>query len=109
MLNRKGQSTLEYAIVVAIIVGGLLAMQFYVKRGWEGKLRSAADDMGEQFEPAKYSGTLTLNSSSNVTQNIIAKGATTVTHNQNAVNSKTGTDGVATWTTGAGADLYEGQ
>jgi hypothetical protein len=108
MLNRKGQSTLEYAIVVAIIVGGLLAMQFYVKRGWEGKLKSAADDMGEQFEPAKYTGNLQLSSSSAVTQNIAA-GVTTVTHTANAVNAKSGTDAVATWTTGAGADLYEGQ
>jgi hypothetical protein len=106
MLKRKGQSTLEYAIVVAIIVGGLLAMQFYVKRGWEGKLKSAADDMGEQFEPAKYTGQLTLNSSSHVTQNIVAKGATTVTHNANAVNSKTGADGLATWSA-AGTDVYE--
>jgi hypothetical protein len=107
MLNRKGQSTLEYAIVVAIIVGGLLAMQFYVKRGWEGKLKTAADDMGEQFEPAKYTGNLNLGSSSAVTQ-VVQGGVTTVTHTANAVNSKSGNDAVATWS-GPGTDVYEGQ
>ncbi len=108
MLNRKGQSTLEYAIVVAIIVGGLLAMQFYVKRGWEGKLKTAADDMGEQFEPAKFTANYNLNSQSGVRQTVQNR-ITTTTHTQNAQNTKTGQDAVTAWTTGSGADLYEGQ
>ncbi|MCX5707662.1 MAG: DUF4349 domain-containing protein [Candidatus Omnitrophica bacterium] len=51
----------------ALVVGLLLVAivgQFYVKRGWEGKLKSATDGMEDQFEPAKYSSTLTLESSS---------------------------------------------
>ena len=107
MLNRKGQSTLEYAIVVAIIVGGLLAMQFYVKRGWEGKLKTAADDMGENFEPAKFTANYNLNSQSSVSQTVLNRVSRTNTNN--AQSTKTGADHVATWTVGAGADLYEGQ
>jgi len=48
-MKRKGQSTLEYAILIAIIVAALLAMQIYIKRGIQGKLRSSADSIGEQY------------------------------------------------------------
>ncbi len=104
MLNRKGQSTLEYAIVVAVIVGGLLAMQYYIKRGWEGRLKGAADNMGEQFEPAKYTANLNFHQSSNVKQDV-AGGVTTTTHQAEALDHKDGTETVATWDTSK--DVYE--
>lgn len=49
-LRTKGQSTLEYSILIAIVVAALLAMQIYMKRGMEGRLKSTTDDIGEQFE-----------------------------------------------------------
>ncbi len=49
-LRTKGQSTLEYSILIAIVVAALLAMQIYMKRGVEGRLKSTTDDIGEQFE-----------------------------------------------------------
>ena len=52
MLNRQGQSTVEYAVMAAVVVGSLLAMQIYMKRGFSGKLREATDRVGEQFTPA---------------------------------------------------------
>ena len=45
----KGQSTLEYALIIAVVVGALLAMQFYMNRGVQGKLRAAADEVGPQY------------------------------------------------------------
>lgn len=45
----KAQSTLEYAILVVIIIGVLLAMQVYIKRGLQGRLKSSTDDIGEQY------------------------------------------------------------
>ena len=45
----KGQSTLEYAVLIIIIIGALLSIQVYIKRGVQGRLKSAADDVGEQF------------------------------------------------------------
>lgn len=48
-LQRKAQSTLEYAILVVIIIGVLLAIQVYVKRGLQGRLKSATDDIGDQY------------------------------------------------------------
>jgi hypothetical protein len=47
---RKAQSTLEYAALIAVVVGALVAMQVYLKRGIEGKMRSNADDIGTQFD-----------------------------------------------------------
>lgn len=52
-LNKRAQSTLEYAVVIAIIVGGLLAMQMYIKRGIQGRLKQASDDIGEQYSPGQ--------------------------------------------------------
>jgi Flp pilus assembly pilin Flp len=51
-LNQKrGQSTLEYAVLIVVIIGALLAMQAYIKKGVQGRLKSAADDIGDQFSP----------------------------------------------------------
>ncbi len=47
----KGQSTLEYAILIIIIIGALLSIQVYIKRGVQGRLKGAADDIGDQFSP----------------------------------------------------------
>jgi len=46
---KKGQSTLEYAILIIIIIGALLSIQVYIKRGVQGRLKGAADDIGDQF------------------------------------------------------------
>ena len=51
-LNKKGQGTLEYAVIIAVVVGALLAMQVYVKRAVQGRLRQASNDIGDQFSTA---------------------------------------------------------
>jgi len=49
-LNQKrGQSTLEYAVLIVIIIGALLTLQVYIKRGVGGRLRQATDDIGDQY------------------------------------------------------------
>lgn len=50
--KRKGQSTLEFTILIIIIIGALLSIQVYIKRAVQGSLKSAADDISqEQFSP----------------------------------------------------------
>ena len=44
--RRKGQSILEYALIIAVIVGALIAMQIFLKRSVQGKLRDSIDDIG---------------------------------------------------------------
>lgn len=58
--NRRGQSTLEYAVIIAVVVAALIAMQTYFKRGVQGKLRQATDDIGEQFSPGHTSSDYTI-------------------------------------------------
>ena len=49
--RKKGQTTLEYAVLIIIIIGALLSIQVYIKRGIQGRLKSATDDIGDQFSP----------------------------------------------------------
>ena len=63
LATRRGQSTLEYAVLIAVVIGALVSMQIYLKRGTQGKLRSAGDQVGEQFNPygTVYNFTTTTN------------------------------------------------
>ncbi|GIW78171.1 MAG: hypothetical protein KatS3mg104_3234 [Phycisphaerae bacterium] len=49
--RKTGQSTLEYAILIVIVIGALISIQMYIKRGIQGRLRSATDDIGDQYDP----------------------------------------------------------
>jgi len=55
----KGQSLLEYSILIFCLVAALIAMQIYFKRAIQGQVRRSADDVGEQFDAKKTSGTVT--------------------------------------------------
>jgi len=60
MFKQKGQSTLEYAMIIAVVVGALLAMQFYMKRGIQGKLRESTDSVGSQYSAGNVTSTVTV-------------------------------------------------
>lgn len=47
---KKGQSTLEYALIITVVVGALVAINVYMKHGVQGKLKESADDIGQQFD-----------------------------------------------------------
>lgn len=40
--NKKAQNTAEYAILIALVVGAVVAMQTYAQRALQGRLRDAA-------------------------------------------------------------------
>jgi predicted lysophospholipase L1 biosynthesis ABC-type transport system permease subunit len=46
----RAQSVLEYAVIVSVAVAALLAMNIYMKRASEGKLRESSDRLGQQFD-----------------------------------------------------------
>lgn len=96
MFDRKGQSTLEYALIIAVVVGGLLLMQHYVKRGYSGRLKSASDEMGEQFDPGAYTANFTVNQSSNTLQTVNNRVSTT-NYTTPQISSKTGSENIAAW------------
>jgi Flp pilus assembly pilin Flp len=51
MKNRKGQTILEYTVLVIVILGVMIAMKDYVKRGVQGRWKSATDNLGDQYDP----------------------------------------------------------
>ena len=54
--KRLGQSITEYAVFITVVVMALLAMQVYLKRGIQGKIK----DMADQISPALYNPNTTL-------------------------------------------------
>ena len=76
--NRKAQSTLEYVIIVSVVVGALLVMQIYMKRGIQGKMRESTDQIGEQFDISKTSFTTKRERTGKTTQ-LTSGGSTTTT------------------------------
>lgn len=75
-LGVKAQTTLEYAILIGVVVAGLIAMQMYLKRSYQGKLRESADDLGEQFSPSNTKYDYTVNTGSRVTETVPKPGKT---------------------------------
>ncbi len=93
--KRKAQSTLEYAVLIIIVIGALLAIQNYIKRGVSGRLRQASDDIGDQYSVGNMNmtRTTTFHSRTNETyktgvQNtiLIDKETTNVLYNIQIIN-----------------------
>lgn len=61
---KKAQSTLEYALLIAVVVGVLITMQAYIKRGMQGKLRDVTDQIGDQYSPGATQGRYYMNTTS---------------------------------------------
>ena len=54
LTNRRGQSMAEYAIVLTVVVTAIVAMQIYVKRGLQGKVKDVSDNVGFGLLNAGY-------------------------------------------------------
>ena len=61
---RRGQSTLEYAVLISVIAAAVLGMAMYARRGISARLRESADSMGSQFSPDGYKSKYTTTSTS---------------------------------------------
>ena len=66
--KKKAQSTLEYAVLIIIVIGALLSIQVYIKRGVSGRLKSAADDIGEQYSVGITNYTMVTKTKSNTAE-----------------------------------------
>ncbi|TBR16577.1 hypothetical protein EPO66_04495 [bacterium] len=73
--NMRGQSTLEYAIIITVVIGALLAMQIYMKRGLEGKLKDASDNIGSQYSAGKVTSAYTTTTSTTSAENTSPDGS----------------------------------
>lgn len=85
LYNRKAQSTGEYALVFAIVLGAIVAMQTYVKRELQGRVRDGARYMTSgtpelggthQYEPYYYGSDYTTARDSTRGEGYASGGAT---------------------------------
>jgi hypothetical protein len=78
--NKKAQNTAEYALLIALVVAGVIAMQTYAQRALQARVRDASLYMAEtaadvsptggatnQYEPYYLSTNYTIDRSSNET------------------------------------------
>ncbi len=73
--NARGQSTLEYAIIIMVVVGALLAMQIYMKRGLEGKLKDSSDNIGAQYSAGNVSSSHTTTTATSSDEKTSSQGS----------------------------------
>jgi uncharacterized protein (UPF0333 family) len=97
----KAQSSLEYTVVVAVVVAALISMTAYIKRSAQGNYREQADQIGSAYDPKNTTSDVTISSIGNSSSNnvttedpvthILATTTTSSTHND---MSKSGTETV---------------
>lgn len=98
LLNRqRGQSTLEYALLIAAVVAGLVVMQMYVKRGMAGRLKSATDELGEQYDPTAFNSNYTTNTHSKRNETVANKTTNSILVDAETT-TRTGSESVTNWT-----------
>jgi hypothetical protein len=93
-VGKKGQSTLEYAILIGVVVAGLIAMQVYLKRGIQGGLRESADTAGKQFSPGHTTNEYTTTSTTSSKETVM--GGVTRTEITDQQVEREGSEEVAT-------------
>lgn len=83
LCNRRGQSTLEYALIFTAVVAALLAISVYMTRGMQGKLKESTDSIGRQFDPGNFTNAWkTASTGTTVSnENRVAGGQTTTNIN----------------------------
>ena len=47
--NKRAQNTAEYAILIALIIGVFSAMQLYVRRGLQARVKAGTDNLPEMI------------------------------------------------------------
>lgn len=52
--GKKAQSTAEYAILIGLVVAAVIAMQTYVKRGFQGRMKDAGNDYYSHLTSLDY-------------------------------------------------------
>ncbi|MBD3263866.1 MAG: hypothetical protein GF375_02035 [Candidatus Omnitrophica bacterium] len=86
---KKAQSTLEYALLITVVIGALLTMQNYLKRGMQGSLRDKSDQISEaHYSPGLTNNTATMTTTSDVHEAISSQWTTTTTGSQNTSENR---------------------
>jgi hypothetical protein len=49
--GKKGQTLLEYVFIIIVVIGAMIAVGNYFKRGMQGRWKEAVDGLGDQYDP----------------------------------------------------------
>lgn len=98
-LNRKGQNTLEYVLLISSVVAAFLLAQYYLNRGLQGRVRDASDNIGSQFDAGATTTNYTTTRDSVVQETDLA-GVTTSRLVDNETTSRTGSETIEAPETG---------
>jgi len=99
MRNRRGQTILEYTVIFIILLGVMIAMKDYIKRGIQGRWKSASDGFGDQYDPQYINSNITFSTQANAESIVdVQNGSdagqdgqwTTRTDTSNSLDAKTG-------------------
>jgi hypothetical protein len=71
LLAKRGQGTLETAILFLVIVFAFVAMQVYIKRAVQGRLRGDADSIAGQYDFERTAGNMTTRRGSHTRSAIV--------------------------------------
>jgi hypothetical protein len=86
-MMKKGQTSLEFGILAIILLAAFLAMNLYIKRGFQGRWKASVDDFGDQYDPYFTNG---------VTRYIMQSNADTAVQTVPGVDPVTGQQGFYT-------------
>ena len=92
MNGRTGQSTVEYAVLLVVVIAALLAVSIFMKRGVMGKARESTDQVGEQFAPLTTSNDYTRTFKSKRTERAQMDGMAFSTIVEPEVQNRTGNE-----------------
>lgn len=83
--GHRGQTTAEYAVVIGLVVAAIVAMQVFVKRSVQAKVKDVTDSFAatasgttgseKQFEPDYASSSYTVGQTNDSTDAVVSKGA----------------------------------
>lgn len=58
LIKKRGQTSLEYIVLIVIVLAVFLGVGNYFKRGISGRWKAAIDDMGDQYDPRATNGSI---------------------------------------------------
>lgn len=65
--KRCAQGTLEYALLIGAVVAALVAMNIYMRRGFQGRIKSSSDSIGSQYDVQRTTSDFTTTSYTDTT------------------------------------------
>jgi hypothetical protein len=93
--TKKGQSTLEYAILILIVIVALLAMQVYLKRALQGRMRESSENIGQAYSPGYTTSSFSTTSTSSTTEEVNGGAGTSTTTLNDRTDNRQGNEAVS--------------